>query len=208
MSPTRSGPGVLTKVIGSRERTKRVGIALASLCYQDEPRMTAQHGTAIPLHPYRTEFEDALMRGLVDSGFDLVFDFQEKYSSQRVLAIYVRYRTLPDTLQEDENALVYASLCLALYVKMSTFVSSGSPRPESREDITYFRMAVDALNIWNRPSITAACGFSVQARLQLSDRRGLTLSDTVRPSAWIDVRNSSSLEHDCDANTNTRIAQS
>lgn len=97
------------------------------------------------------------MRHLAQNSLGTFFDPLSKYDQHRVFNLYARHRALPETLAEDERALLYASLCVALHTQMSRYVSSGAPKPATREDITYFRMALDALTLWNRPSILAVC---------------------------------------------------
>lgn len=119
--------------------------------------MTAENSSPLPPYPQRTEFEDDLMQHLALNSLDTYFDPLNKYDQHRVFNLYARHRALPDTLADDETALLYASLCVAMHTRMSRYVSSGAPRPATREDITYFRMSLHALTAWNRPSILAVC---------------------------------------------------
>jgi hypothetical protein len=78
----------------------------------------------------------------------------------RLLSLYGRYRAVPDSLTEDQKALIYASLCLARHTQISQLDrqdGSEEQNTPSREDVTYYRMAYGLLRAWGRPSIYSVC---------------------------------------------------
>ncbi|KAL1412130.1 hypothetical protein Q8F55_003131 [Vanrija albida] len=91
----------------------------------------------------------------------------------RVNDLYTRHRTLPESLLPDQRALVAAVLCLGRLselafepVPVTQAEGPGSaaghrmrpcPTDETREDITYFRLALAHLDHWGAASCTALC---------------------------------------------------
>lgn len=73
--------------------------------------------------------------------------------------LYSKYRSSPETLTEDENALIYASLCLARYNQLSREAVHDMRRVDAstREHLTYYRMAREALASWDKATMTATC---------------------------------------------------
>lgn len=73
------------------------------------------------------------------------------------LGLYARHRALPHSLSEDQTAIVYAVLCLARFAQIRADINNGTSLASgvSREDITYFHLACDALKRWGRPSLSA-----------------------------------------------------
>lgn len=110
----------------------------------------------LPNGPLLVEFEDDLMRSLI-AAEDL--DRLEVLDSPRLLNLYSRYRAIPHTLSDDELALIYASLCIARFTQLRGGVASGmkEPRTLAREDVTYYRLARDALSRQDRASIISLC---------------------------------------------------
>ena len=123
------------------------------------PRLTAEHSTPLPAEPYLREFEDELMEHLAQNSLGTYFDPLNTYDHHRIFNLCARYRAVPETLEDDERGLLYACLSLALHMRMPVFIAHGAPKPATREDITYFRMSLEALTSWNRPSVTAVCAY-------------------------------------------------
>lgn len=73
--------------------------------------------------------------------------------------LYSKYRSSPETLTEDDNALIYASLCLARYNQLRREAVHVMRRVDAppREHLTYYRMAREALESWDKATITATC---------------------------------------------------
>jgi hypothetical protein len=145
------------------------GIPYTSLNYQDECRLTNTQATPLPPSPQNIILEDALMQHLLIST-----DFSSLqlgyFDRNRVSSLYNRYRALPKTLSDDQLALVYSALCLARYTQLkntndlATELQEGGGegqdvQQQSREDLTYFRMAMDALERWDRPSTYAVWAY-------------------------------------------------
>ena len=83
------------------------GQSLQPLLFRDEPRIANTIGSPLPTGQALIEFEDGLLRSLL-SAEDL--DNLEVLDSTRLLNLYSRYRALPDTLTDDQTALIYATL--------------------------------------------------------------------------------------------------
>lgn len=82
----------------------------------------------------------------------------------RVTDLYARYRQLPDSLMADQKALISAVLCIGRMGELTFEQSTDgekrmrpTPVGESREDITYFRLALDYLEEFGAASCTALC---------------------------------------------------
>lgn len=76
----------------------------------------------------------------------------EAIDKNQLYALYSRYRALPDTLTGDQLGLIYAALCSARANERKKGMGG-----ESREDVTYHRKALDAIETWARPSTVALC---------------------------------------------------
>jgi hypothetical protein len=102
----------------------------------------------------------------------------------RLLSLYGRYRAVPDSLTEDQRALIYASLCLARHTQISQSDrqdESTERNTTSREDVTYYRMAFDLLKAWGRPSVYSVCEYAREHKTM-----GLTYRGVVLPCALLD----------------------
>lgn len=82
----------------------------------------------------------------------------------RVADLYARHRQLPDSLNPDQRALISSVLCIGRLGELAFELSPDgekSMRPipdgESREDITYFRLALSQLEEFGSASCTALC---------------------------------------------------
>lgn len=76
-------------------------------------------------------------------------------------SLYLRYCAMPNSLNEDQTAMVYAMLCLSRFAQIRADINKGTPLASgvmSREDITYYHMSCDALKRWGRPSLTSIRG--------------------------------------------------
>jgi hypothetical protein len=126
------------------------------MVFQDETRLSALHGSPLPPEADIEAFEDELMRHLI-----ITNDLEQASSLDRlqIVTLYNRYRIFPTALTADQKAMVYAALCLAKHAMMRSYVSTGTPVAESqtREDVTYFRMACECLSQWSFPSVHALC---------------------------------------------------
>ena len=102
------------------------------------------------------DFENNLMSHLLTAP-DL--DRLDTIDRPRLLNLYNRYRALPTSLTDDQKALVYAALCIARHSQMRDGPATAmfDPATPSREDVTYYHMAKDAIHAWNRPSVDALC---------------------------------------------------
>lgn len=88
----------------------------------------------------------------------------EFLSPGRVSDLYARHRALPESLVHDQRALIAAVLCLGRLSELSfePTPEGGSrmraiPLEETREDITYFRLALSHLDAFGAASCTALC---------------------------------------------------
>lgn len=94
-------------------------------------------------------------------GFQAVQHF-EFLPPSRVADLYSRHRTLPESLVPDQRALIASVLCLGRLGELAFEASSVgvhqmraiSPK-DSREDVTYFRLALNYLDEWGAASCTA-----------------------------------------------------
>jgi hypothetical protein len=134
------------------------------LIFKDHSRISTLPATPLPPPPILSAFEDALMSHLITS-----IDFEQHgrelrtIERPRLLSLYGRYRAVPDSLTEDQRALIYASLCLARHTQITAQtdrLESGESNGPSREDVTYYRMAHDLLAAWGRPSVYSVCAFA------------------------------------------------
>jgi len=130
--------------------------------FKDHSRISTLPATPLPPPPILSAFEDALMSHLITA-----MDFEQHgrelrtIDRPRLLSLYGRYRAVPDSLTEDQRALIYASLCLARHTQITTETDRGQQNGDgsgpSREDVTYYRMAYDLLGRWARPSVYSVC---------------------------------------------------
>lgn len=128
--------------------------------FKDHSRISTLPATPLPSPPILSAFEDGLMSHLITS-----LDFEQHgrelrtIDRPRLLSLYGRYRAVPDSLTEDQKALIYASLCLARHTQItqSDRHDIGEASEPSREDVTYYRMAYDLLGAWGRPSVYSVC---------------------------------------------------
>lgn len=87
----------------------------------------------------------------------------EFLSTARVNDLYMRHRSLPETLTVDQRALVAAVLCLgrmseiAFHDKNGTVTLGAISPHESREDITYYKLTMQYLEQFGSSSCTALC---------------------------------------------------
>jgi hypothetical protein len=125
--------------------------------------------TPLPHYSLRHGFED----GLIDSLVSEELEYFECLDAARLVNLYSRYRASPESLEGDEKALVYASLSLARYIQLRRHSATGpGDTSNSSEDVTYFRMAREALKSWGKASITSIC---TSRQLPWTDTRGYVL---------------------------------
>ena len=128
------------------------------MIFKDHSRISTLPATPLPRPPILPAFEDALMSHLITS-----MDFEQHgrelrtIDRPRLLSLYGRYRAVPDSLTEDQRALIYASLCLARHTQITQVERQVEGSGPSREDVTYYRMSYDLLKAWNRPSVYSVC---------------------------------------------------
>jgi hypothetical protein len=134
----------------------RIGLPLKPLLFQDERRIARLIATPLPPAALIVDFENNLMSHLITAP-DL--DRLDSLDRPRLLNLYNRYRALPSSLTEDQRGLVYAALCVARHHQMRAGPATAMFDPEtpSREDVTYFHMAREAIDTWGRPSVDALC---------------------------------------------------
>jgi hypothetical protein len=131
-------------------------LPLRPLLFQDEARIARLPATPLPPPSMIVEFENNLMSHLITAQ-DL--DRLDTIDRPRLLNLYNRYRVLPTSLTDDQKALVYAVLCIARHTQMRDGPATAmfDPGTPSREDVTYFHMAREAIHAWGRPSVDALC---------------------------------------------------
>lgn len=87
----------------------------------------------------------------------------EFLSAPRVNDLYLRHRSVPDTLTIDQRALVAAVLCLgrmtelAFHSKDGTLTVRPIPPLEPREDLAYYKLTMQYLEQFGSSSCTAVC---------------------------------------------------
>lgn len=88
---------------------------------------------------------------------DHMLPFCSYMTSPRVLALFERYLSAPQTLSPDQTALMYS--CLALgYIRLQAFGNDRHAREvadRDRMDVPYFRHAVHMLDKWGSASFTS-----------------------------------------------------
>jgi hypothetical protein len=106
------------------------------------------------------------------------FDARDAPTDRTLLrSLYGRYRAMPNSLTDDQMALVYSALCTSRFAQIRVAISEGENltlTDESREDITYYHKAYNALASWNRPSLVALCESSSDTPM-VADARGSLL---------------------------------
>lgn len=127
-------------------------------------------GTSLPLPPALRTFEDLLIDSLFIDNTS-AFRQQEFLAVDRdwLLSLYRRYREIPDSLNDDERGLIFAILCIARFVLIRTEMNSSpgfTIQGTSREDITYYHLALAALERWNRQSLTSIRKLSMKEALK------------------------------------------
>lgn len=103
----------------------------------------------LPSYPEIIVLEDRLIAHLYTAP-DL--DRLETVDKSNLFNLYSRYRVLPSTLTLDQKGLVYAALCSARANERKKGIGGTS-----REDVTYYHMALDAIKTWGRPSTPSLC---------------------------------------------------
>lgn len=87
----------------------------------------------------------------------------EFLSGSRVNDLYLRHRSQPETLTTDQRALVAAVLCLGRLSELAFHAIDGTvtvrpiPPLETREDLTYYKLAMQYLEQFSSTSCTALC---------------------------------------------------
>jgi len=167
----------------SRQLDERVKLHLANvtglspelLLFHDSPRLDLLVATPLPPYPTRRDFEDGLIESLVSNDDHTFFKCLD---GPRLIDIYSSYRACPESLAEDQSALIYASLCLARYTRIRRGMSGGIRDQETpcREDVTYYRLAKQALATWGDASIISMCTSHVSLN---TDARGYLLPGDV-----------------------------
>lgn len=131
------------------------------LCFNDENRLKRLQSGAPPLPEPVAPFEDQLIRTFVDSP---EFDHLRWIDKPKLLSMYARYRAIPNSVTDDQKALIFAAFCLArfnqIHSRREGFAGSDSATTLDEipmEDVTYFSMAFQCLVAWSRPSIYSLC---------------------------------------------------
>lgn len=138
------------------------GLPFSQLVFKVDTRLAGIPPTPLPPQPLLTEYEDMLMEQLLQVQSNDVFDARSDPNADRTLlrSLYGRYRAMPNSLTDDQTALVYAALCTSRFAQIRVAISEGehlTVTDESREDITYYHKSYNALASWNRPSLVALC---------------------------------------------------
>lgn len=133
------------------------GVPFSQLVFKEYTRLTGLQGPPLPPQPMRQEFEDQLLQDLIRTSIDSEsFDHRKAAGDTNLQSLYARYRALPNSLTDDQSALIYAVLCASRFNQFRDQMNSGDPVPdEERQDVTYYHMAYAALAKWNQPSIVA-----------------------------------------------------
>lgn len=134
------------------------GIPLAQLVLKIDTRLSSTRGTDLPAPPELYAYEDSLVDYFMTSPEVGLIERPRLVDTTFFLGLYARHRALPHSLSEDQTAIVYAVLCLARFAQIRADINAGLPLTAenmSREDITYFHLACDALKRWGRPSLSA-----------------------------------------------------
>ena len=110
---------------------------------------------SLPPYPMRLDLEDSLMESCLSEDLPYLKCLDES----RLRDLYLRYRALPESLTGDEIGLICASLCLARYsqLRRGRALKTKGPATASREDLTYYIMAREALDSGKTASITGMC---------------------------------------------------
>ncbi|AFR98228.2 hypothetical protein C343_06203 [Cryptococcus neoformans C23] len=157
----------LDQIEGAVERwCQGKNISISSLRFQIEIRLEPLHGLPLPPTPLIHTFEDSLIDHLFNfSSHDCIqaADRPRFLDRSQLLSLYSRFRAVPNSLTDDQKALVYATLCLSRFnqikkdweQEVGEGATPGMRREVAREDVTYFWKACTALRDWNRPSIFA-----------------------------------------------------
>lgn len=136
-------------------------LPFSQLVFKVDRRLSGMSSNPLPPSPAdRRAYEDALMAAFVASP-----EFFDCHADQQGMIhnLYGRYRAVPGSLTEDQEALVYAVLCLARYKELQKEMNAKWPLGSAgREDVTYYHMAYDALANWARPSLPAICEWRVK----------------------------------------------
>lgn len=141
------------------------GITYASLLFSDETRLDRLSGAPLPTDcAALTTFEDTLMSTFVSAPD---FDNLNYLDRDRLSRLYERYRRLPNSVNDDQLAFLYAVFCLSRFNQLRTADATQTPsstlsHPEHipREDLTYFHRACQAMTAWGRPSVWSLWGLS------------------------------------------------
>jgi hypothetical protein len=126
-------------------------------------RLSGTQGTPLPSPPDLYLYEDSLVDYFMTSPELGPTERVKFLDTASYIGLYSRHRALPQSLGEDQIAIVYAVLCLARFAQIRADINKGTPLAGgdlSREDITYFHLSFDALKRWARPSLFALrkCG--------------------------------------------------
>ena len=105
--------------------TDTTGLTPNSLLFHDEDRMSLLPSTPLPtLHSSLIAFEDNLMRHLILSR-DADNQGKGGIGRSQFVRLYNRYRADPNSLADDQKAVVFAVLCLAKHDTLHQYYSTG-----------------------------------------------------------------------------------
>lgn len=154
------------------------GLPFSQLVFKVDTRLAGIPPTPLPPQPLLTEYEDMLMEQLLQVQVTDVYDARSDPAADRTVlrSLYGRYRAVPNSLTDDQTALVYAALCTSRFAQIRVAISEGENltlTDESREDITYYHKAYNALASWSRPSLVALCELVVKWKVKLTLRGAL-----------------------------------
>ncbi|ODO04890.1 hypothetical protein I350_05500 [Cryptococcus amylolentus CBS 6273] len=135
------------------------GIPISSLTFKLESRIAPLKGPPLPGPSHIIAFEDSLIQQLLAIP---KYDGFRAVDQSRLLSLYSRYRAIPHSLTEDQKAFMYAILCTGRLMQIRqrwSDATQGRDKDQavSREDVTYFWLACNALKEWGRASIYAIC---------------------------------------------------
>jgi len=151
------------------------GLNAELLLFHDHPRLVNMIATPLPPFPERIDFEDGLIKSLVSADG---LEHLECLDGPQLVDLYLRHRASPGALTEDQNAVIYASLCLARCTQLRRGPAGVVDNHviDFREDLTYYRMARSSLDAYGKASITSMCKLEEAYN---ADVRGFVLSSNV-----------------------------
>ena len=153
----------------------RIGVPTDDLFPELPARLETLAGSPLPGTLSLRIFEDALMDRFKVAP---LFNHINALDRPSILTLYGRYRALPNTINEDELAFIYAVLCIIRYSE----IRLNENQPDLRHDVTYYRQALLSLRGWHRASIWSMS--ERQTMIRLIHLKVLCFASFPTPSPW------------------------